>query len=92
MLNEDDMSYRKQPEHDPPPYDDSEVNRAIDAMTAEELRALLRIMRDRLEYEPLVKLEGALIAHAARGSAGWKPTGPPPTCRNVLPSILRASI
>lgn len=91
MLNEDDMSYRKQPEHDPSPYDDSEVNRAIDAMTAGELRALLRIMRDRLEYEPLVELEGTLIAHAARGSAGWKPTGPPPTILDEVGEFVTAA-
>ncbi|MFC1539905.1 hypothetical protein ACFL41_00280 [Gemmatimonadota bacterium] len=85
------MFYRKQPEHDPPPYDVSEVDRAIDAMTVEELRALLRAMRDRLEYEPLVELEGTLIAHAARGSAGWKPTGPPTTVLDEVGEFVTAA-
>jgi len=85
------MRYRKQPEHDPLPYDNSEVDRAIDAMTAEELRAVLRAMRDRLECGPLVELEGMLIAHAARGSAGWKPTGPPPTVLDEVSEFVTAA-
>ncbi len=91
MLNEDDMACRKRPQHDPPQNDDSEVDRAIDAMTAEELRAFLRNILGRLEYEPLVELEDALIAHAARGSAGWKPTGPPPTVLDEVREFVTAA-
>jgi hypothetical protein len=45
-------------------------------MTAEELRAFVRDALERLDDEPRGGLVDALLLRAAKGSSGWKPSGP----------------
>jgi hypothetical protein len=70
------MMPKQRPRPDPSRDDASEVDRAIEAMTAEELRSFLRDAFCGLKDGTLISLEDALIARAARGSTGWKPSGP----------------
>lgn len=46
-------------------------------MNAEELRAFVREVLERLDDEPRTALEDSLIARAAKGRSGWKPAKPP---------------
>jgi hypothetical protein len=55
---------------------DPDSDSALDAMTAEELRAFVRDILESLDDEPRSALLDSLIGHAARGSSGWKPSGP----------------
>lgn len=59
-----------------PPRGDPDVDSALDALSAEELRALVRDMREALDDELRGALLDSVIARAAKGSAGWKPSGP----------------
>jgi hypothetical protein len=58
------------PQHDP------DLDSALDAMTAEELRSFVRDALERLDDEPRSALVDSLIARAATGSSGWRPSGP----------------
>ena len=55
---------------------DPDIESALAAMTAEELRAFVRDILESLDDEPRSALLDALIARAAKGSSGWKPSGP----------------
>lgn len=55
---------------------DSDLDSALDAMTVEELRSFLGDALERLDDEPRGQLIDALIARAAKGRSGWKPSGP----------------
>ncbi len=49
---------------------------ALAAMSAEELRSFVREAVERLDDEPQTALVDAIISRAAKGTSGWKPTGP----------------
>lgn len=49
---------------------------AIEALSGEELRCFLRDVLKGLDEELRASLEDELIARAAKGSVGWKPSGP----------------
>lgn len=58
------------------PPDDPDLDGAIDAMTAEELRSFVRGALEGLDDEPHAALVDSLIARAAKGRSGWRPSGP----------------
>jgi hypothetical protein len=60
------------------PPDSRDWETALGAMSAEELRALVRGLADHLEASPRAKLETLLLKHASRGRAGWRPSAPSP--------------
>ncbi|MCH7749231.1 MAG: hypothetical protein IH939_14170 [Acidobacteria bacterium] len=62
--------HRLHPQHEP------DLDSALDAMTADELRAFVRDALERLDDEPRGELVDSLIARAAKGSSGWRPPSP----------------
>ena len=52
---------------------DTDLGRALEAMTAPELRAFVRAVLDEFEDEQQSRVIDSLLARAARGKAGWKP-------------------
>lgn len=58
------------------PPGDPNLDGALDAMTADELRAFVREALEWLDDEPQSALVDALIARAAKGASGWRPPGP----------------
>jgi hypothetical protein len=58
------------------PQDNADLESALDAMTAEELRSFVRDALERLDDEPRGQLMDAVIARAAKGSSGWRPENP----------------
>ena len=65
---------------------DADLEAALDAMTADELRSFVRRALERLDCEPRGELLDSLIAHASRSSSGWKPSSP---SRGVLREVRR---
>lgn len=57
---------------------DWDLDGALEAMTAPELRAFVHAVLDELENEQRAGILDALMARAARGDAGWKPNRPSP--------------
>ena len=55
---------------------DTDLSRALEAMTAPELRAFVRAVLDEFEDEQRGRVIDSLMARAARGNAGWKPNRP----------------
>src|SRR5262245_59754463 len=55
---------------------DTDLGRALEAMTAPELRAFVRAVLDELKDEQRGRLIDSLMTRAARGDAGWKPNRP----------------
>jgi len=58
------------------PPQDPDFSRALEAMTAPELRAFVRGVLDELDPDARTAIVDALIARAAKGRAGWKPSRP----------------
>lgn len=56
------------------PPNDPDLDRALDAMTAEELRSFVRGALEELDDEPRAVLMDSLMARAA--NSGWRPSGP----------------
>lgn len=56
------------------PVPDPDLDRALEAMTAPELRSLVRSVLDGLEDEQRSAIVDSLVARAARGEAGWRPS------------------
>ena len=56
--------------------DRSDVTRALEAMSAGELRTFIAGALDRLVAEERAELADMLLTHAARGAAGWRPPAP----------------
>ena len=52
------------------------MSRALEAMTAPELRAFVRGVLDELDPDARTAIVDALIARAVKGRAGWKPSRP----------------
>lgn len=61
-----------------PPIDSRDWEAALGAMSADELRALVRDLAGHLEAGPRAKLETLLLERASRTSAGWRPSAPSP--------------
>jgi hypothetical protein len=55
---------------------DLDLDGALEAMTAPELRAFVHAVLDELEDEQRAGILDSLMARAARGDAGWKPNRP----------------
>ena len=55
-----------------PPHD-PDLNGALDAMTAEDLRSFVRDALERLDDEPRSALVDSLTARGTKGSSGWRP-------------------
>ena len=53
-----------------------DVQGALAAMSAEELRSFVQEALERLDDKPRTALVDALITRAAKGSAGWRPSSP----------------
>lgn len=53
-----------------------DVDRALEAMTAPELRSFVRGVLDGLEDDQRAVIVDSLVTRAARGDAGWKPSRP----------------
>jgi hypothetical protein len=58
------------------PAEDPDFDRALEAMTAPELRALLRGVLDALDPERRAAVVDDLLARAVKGHAGWRPSRP----------------
>ena len=58
------------------PAKDSEIDRALDAMSAPELRAAVRAVLDELDEDVRDSVVDALIARATKATSGWRPTRP----------------
>jgi len=53
-----------------------DLGRAVETMTAPELRLALREVLDQFEKEPRRRAVDSLLVRAAKGSARWKPSRP----------------
>lgn len=58
--------------------EDPEVDHALDAMGAPELRAVIRVVLDQLDDGVKRSVIDALLARAAKATSGWKPSRPSP--------------
>jgi len=58
--------------------EDPEVDSALDAMSAPELRAAIRVLLDQLDDGVKRSVIDALLARGAKATSGWKPTRPSP--------------
>ncbi len=58
------------------PAEDPDVNRALEAMTAPELRAFVRGVLEGLAPDARTGIAQELLARAVKGHAGWKPSRP----------------
>ena len=57
---------------------DPEVDQALDAMSAPELRAAIRVVLDQLDDGVKDFIIDALMARGAKATSGWKPARPSP--------------
>jgi hypothetical protein len=58
--------------------EDPEVDQALDAMSAPELRAAIRVVLDQLDDGVKDSIIDALLARGAKATSGWKPARPSP--------------
>lgn len=58
------------------PSPEPDLDGALDALTADELRSLVRDALRRLDEKRQHQLVDSVISQAAKGSAGWKPRSP----------------
>ena len=70
------MRSRGRRAHSRVPAEDPDFNSALEAMTAPELRALVRGVLDELAHNARTTIVDQLMAPAVKGRAGWKPSGP----------------
>ena len=55
---------------------DPEIDRALDAMSAPELRAAVRAVLEEFDGDVRASVVDALIARATKATSGWRPTRP----------------
>ena len=55
---------------------DADLDTALEAMTAPELRMFVVAVLDQLEDEQRTRVVDSLMARAARGHTGWRPSHP----------------
>ena len=70
------MKVRRLSRRPPAQSADPDLAKALEAMSAPELRAFVHAVLDGLEDEQRTRLVDSLMARAARGPAGWKPDRP----------------
>lgn len=58
------------------PAKDPEIDRALEAMSAPELRAAVRAILDALDEDARASVVDTLISRATKASSGWKPARP----------------
>src|SRR3972149_8878718 len=58
------------------PAKDPEIDRALDAMSAPELRAAVRAVLQEFDEDVRASVVDALIARATKATSGWGPTRP----------------
>jgi len=58
------------------PAEDTEVDRALEAMSAPELRAAVRTVLEELDEGVKASVVDTLIARATKATSGWRPTRP----------------
>jgi hypothetical protein len=58
------------------PAKDPEIDRALEAMSAPELRAAVRAVLDELDEDARASVVDALIGRATKASSGWRPARP----------------
>src|SRR5215218_6462630 len=58
------------------PAPDSDLDRALEAMTAPELRSVVRTVFDALDDDQRARIMDSLVRRATRAHAGWKPSTP----------------
>jgi hypothetical protein len=58
------------------PAKDPEIDRALNAMSAPELRAAVRAILDEFNEDVKASVGDALIARATKATSGWRPTRP----------------
>lgn len=58
------------------PADDRELDRALEAMTAPELRAAVRAVLGTLDEEAKASTVDTLVARAVKSASGWRPSRP----------------
>jgi hypothetical protein len=58
------------------PATDPEIDRALDAMSAPELRAAVRAVLEEFDEDVRGSVVDALIARATKATSGWRPTRP----------------
>jgi len=80
------MRYGRRPRQSLGPSAEPDLDSALDAMTAEELRSLVRDALERLDDEPRRELADALLLRAAKGNSGWKPPAP---SRRIVAEVRR---
>jgi hypothetical protein len=84
------MSYRRSRGR-PGPQHDTDLENALDAMTAEELRSFVRDVLERLDREPWGEVVDYLIACAAKGGSGWRPSGPSGRIVDEIKHVAKAA-
>jgi hypothetical protein len=67
---------RRRPGTSRVPAEDPDFNRALEAMTAPELRSFVRSVLDELDPDTRAAVVDELMARAVKGHAGWKPSRP----------------
>ena len=72
------MRVRRRSGRSPRQSVDTDLARALEAMSAPELRAFVRAALDELGDDQRVRVVDSLMARAVRGHAGWKPSRPSP--------------
>ena len=74
-----------------PPADPQEFGAALEAMSADELRAFVRDLANLLDEASRARLEATLLEAAARGTAGWRPRTPTRHLRAEVTSFVSAA-
>ena len=77
---------RLHPQHEP------DLDSALEALTADDLRAFVRDALARLDDEPRGELVDSLIARAAKGSSGWRPLSPSRRIVDEVKSFVEAAL
>ena len=70
---------------------DTDLGRALEAMTAPELRSFVRAVLDELKDEQRGRVIDSLMTRAVRGDVGWKPNRPSPRVVNDARSFADAA-
>ena len=68
-----------------------DLGKALEPMTAPELRSVVRAVLDELKDEQRGRVIDSLITRAARGDGGWKPNRPSPRIVNDARSFADAA-
>jgi hypothetical protein len=73
------------------PTEDREVDQALDAMSAPELRAALRAVLSQLDDEVKHSVIDTLMTRGTKATSGWKPTRPSPRIVEEARSFAEAA-